>query len=163
MTQTAAINHPDYRPGRGERSTDRQIRLHNEAADAFRVWAVIWSNRNWNARNPKAPRPLYEGIKKDALDRSIAEGGLRGALFTLAHTDATARPLLPAFGYSRTDWDADRFADYDIAGKLAAAYEVAVAPPVSLVPAGYAEETTCRHGRKFSDECAECADCDADA
>jgi hypothetical protein len=69
--------------------------------------------------------------------------------------DATARTLLPESGYTRPEWDRDRFAAYEMATALHDRYVVAVPPQPSLVPAGYAEET-CSHGRRFDAECSDC-------
>lgn len=154
MTTEVRINHPDYQPGRGEKSTDRQIVLHGEAYQAYRLWHRIWGNR----RDRQDP---YTGVRQDTVERIIADGGLLGDLVLIAVGDATIRPVRDERVWdparSPQEWRAERFAAYEVATALHAYYAASMPAPVSLVPAGYHDET-CSHGRPFT---ADCADCEA--
>jgi hypothetical protein len=151
MSQPVSIDHPDYRPGRGERRADREIVLRNEAADAYRVWAKIWDNR-------RIGEPRYKGVRQDGLEQVVANGGLLGDLVLIAVGDATTRPLRSkawSAATSHVEFERERYAAYEMAAALRDRYAAVAPVPVSLVPAGYADET-CAHGRRFDTDCPDC-------
>lgn len=145
------ISHPDYQPGRGERSADRGISLHNEAADAIQVWAWIYNNRE-QGLDP------YHDLNRLALAELTSAGDLRSELVTLAIADAEAAPLqpeIPVGGWddaSKARLDAARFARYNAAAKIRDCKQQA-APAIGLP---IEQEDTCRHGVAFADTCTAC-------
>lgn len=131
------VEHPDYRPGCGEKQLDRGVVLHNEAQQAFAVWEAIYTNRCGGA-------DAYEGVNRDALAKVIAAGGVFGDLLNVAVSDAETRPATSTIGHR-----AERHA---VAVILVARRTELTAQPVPQPTT----EDTCSHGVPFSVDCADC-------
>lgn len=130
---------PNWTPGRG--TLCPIITLSPEAETAYQAWIGI---RAVAADPSKAHR-----LHRDEIDRIIIEeyDTVLGRLLDLAVQDAETRPL----GDAR-DRLAGMRAGWEVIGKLAA-LTYTLAPPAKLTSA---TEDTCRHGRPYSGDCADC-------
>ena len=131
------VEHPDYRPGRGEKQLDRGVALHGEAATALQVWATIYGNRIEGV-DP------YTGVNRDAVTKTAESGTVLGGLVQVAVSDAQARPLSRTIGH--------RAERYDIACTLSARHAALAAP----APIAESSDSSCSHGVPFTDDCTAC-------
>jgi hypothetical protein len=151
MSQTS-INHPDYRPGRGEKRSDREIALYAEAAQVWSVWRTIYTNR-------AEGRDAYDRVNREAITAVIAAGGILGTLVAEFVTDAETRALPKPWTVREQVAETAPWIDYTVAGMLRARFAELKTPDPALIPVGYAEDT-CSHGVAFT---ADCAACDGEA
>jgi hypothetical protein len=128
------VEHPDYRPGRGEKQLDRGLVLYDEAAQAFQVWAAIYGGRCDGNDG-------YERVDRDAVTKVIESGTVLGELVKLAVADAETRTL--------TDSVARRPERFAVATAL-------IARRAELTTTPKTTEATCSHGAPFTADCTDC-------
>lgn len=142
---TVSINHPDYRPGRGQKRSDREIVLYAEAAQVWAVWQTIYGNR-------VDGRDTYAGVHRDALATTIAAGGVLGTLLSEFVADAETRTLPKPWTVRDKVAETAPWINYTVAGLLRDRRIELTAPAAVTVPA----DDTCSHGVSFTDICTEC-------
>jgi hypothetical protein len=155
-TPVQTINHPDYRPGHGERRLDRGIVLYGEPAVAWSLWATLYANRCEAVQNPdQDPR---EGINEEQLATFVKDNDTFAQLVAIAEADAAQATLPTHLSATRLpfpEWKAAdqkaRFAGYTIARRLHEHAESMREPYVPPV-----QEDTCHHGVLFTSPCTDC-------
>jgi hypothetical protein len=141
--------HPDYRPGHGERETDRGITLGDDAARAYQVWHALY----WERLDKAMRRAVEPLVNRTAVTLAMAKDDDLGRLITAATELAEALPLPDIYHGRHADYSVHQYRriEWDAVCQL---HQAGEAPQPAYVPAQ--QDDQCRHRRPFSAACDEC-------